>query len=112
MNGQIKQWKYFNQTIQYSSLRFISNYVEITCALINAFRLRPVTDIHTGSEMAYRMLEKLDQQNDIQIHLSQVAKERSNWKKFDAQMCLFPELSQDDVRNLCFGMHIAAAFTL
>ena len=112
MNGQIKQWKYFSQTIQNSSLRFISNYLDITCALINAFRPRPVSDIYAGSEIAYRMLEKFNQQNDIQIRLSQVAKERSDWKKYDAQMCLFPGLSRDDVRNLCFGMKIALTFIL
>ncbi|CAM4830480.1 unnamed protein product [Rotaria magnacalcarata] len=26
-------------------------------------------------------------------------------KKYDAQMCLFPGLSRDDVRNLCFGSY-------
>ncbi|CAF4718790.1 unnamed protein product [Rotaria sp. Silwood2] len=51
-DGQIKQWKYFSQTIQTSSLRFISNHLDITCALINAFRPRPVSDIHAGSEVA------------------------------------------------------------
>ncbi|CAF2876294.1 unnamed protein product [Rotaria sp. Silwood2] len=105
VNGQIKQWKYFSQTIQNSSLRFISNYLDITCALINAFRPRPVSDIHAGSELAYRMLEKFNEQTNIQVRLSQIAKERSDWKKYDAQMCLFPELSQDDVRSLCCGSY-------
>jgi len=112
VNGQIKQWGYFRQTIQNSSLRFISNYLEITCALINAFYKRPVSDIHAGSEMAYLMLEKFNTQNDIQMYLSQVARERSDWKKYDAQMCLFPELSRDDVINLCFGMKITATSLL
>jgi hypothetical protein len=110
VNRQIKQWKYFSQTIQNSSLRFISNYVDITCALINAFRSRPVSDIHASSEMAYRMLEQFNKQNDIQMRLFQVAKERSDWKKYDAQMCFFPELSPHDVRNLCFGTKVTAIF--
>ena len=112
VNGQIKQWKYFSQTIQNSSLRFISYYLDITCAIINAFRPRPVSDIHAGSEIAYRMLEKFNKQNENQMRLSQVAKERSDWIKYDARMCLFPELSQDDVRNLCFCIKITATFLL
>ncbi|CAF2876276.1 unnamed protein product, partial [Rotaria sp. Silwood2] len=73
----------------------------IICALINAFRPRPVSDIQAGSEVAYYMLEKFNQQNNIQLRLSEIAKERSGWKTYDASMCLFPELSQDDVRTLC-----------
>ncbi len=67
VNGQIKQWKYFNQTIQNSSLRFINDYLDIVCALINAFGLRPVSDIHSGSEMAFRMLEAFNKSNDVQV---------------------------------------------
>ncbi|CAF4762843.1 unnamed protein product, partial [Rotaria sp. Silwood2] len=112
VNGQIKQWKFFNQTIQNSSLRFISNYLEIICALINAFRPRPVSDIQAGSEVAYYMLQKFNQQNNIQLRLSEIAKERSGWKTYDANMCLFPELSQDDVRTLCCGMNMIQLFIL
>ena len=46
------------------------------------------------------MLEKFHKQNENQMRLSQVAKERSDEIKYDVRMCLFPELSQDDVCNL------------
>ncbi|CAM4847138.1 unnamed protein product [Rotaria magnacalcarata] len=105
INGQVKQWKYFSQAIQNSSLRFISNYLDITCAIINAFFPKPVSDIHAGAEIAYRMLEKIDQENNIQMHLCHISKERSDWKKYDAKMCIFPELSADDVRSLCCGSY-------
>ncbi len=104
VNGQIKQWIYFSNTIQNSSIHFISNYLDIVCALINAYGSRPVSDIHSGSEMAYRMLQAFNELNDIQIHLSKIAMERSEWKKYDAQMCLFPELDEQDLGNLYFGM--------
>ena len=112
VNGQIEQWKFFNQTIQNSSLRFISNYLEIICARINAFRPRSVPDLQAGSEVTYYMLEKFNQQNNIQLRLSEIIKERSGWKTNDAKVCLFPELSQDGVRTLCCGMIIMQLFIL
>jgi hypothetical protein len=50
VNGQIKQWKYFSQTIQNFSLPFISEYLNIVCALINTLSSRPVSDIHAVAE--------------------------------------------------------------
>jgi len=103
VNAQIKQWKFFSQIIQNSSLRFVSDYLDVVCALINCFALRPVSDIHAGSEMAFRMLEAYNQSHDIQVRLSKVATERSEWVKYDAKMCLFPQLDEEDLQKLCFG---------
>ena len=103
VNGQLKQWKYFSQTIQNSSLRYISNYLYITCALINAYGSRCVKDIYSGAEMATRMLEKCRKINPVQARLAEMIREKMQWKKYDAQMFCFPELTEDDVRNLCFG---------
>ena len=58
------------------------------------------------------MLEKFNQQNNIQLCLPEIAKERSGWKIYDARACLFPELSQDDVRTLCCGMIMIQLFIL
>jgi hypothetical protein len=103
VNGQLKQWRYFSQTIQNSSLRFISNYLDITCALINAYGSRCVKDIHSGAELATRMLEKYQKTNPVQVHLAEIIKEKMEWKKYDAQQLVFLKLIEDDVRNLCFG---------
>ena len=62
--------------------------------------------------MSRKRPPSFNKQNENQMRLSQVAKERSDWIKYDARMCLFPELSQDDVRNLCFGIKITATFLL
>ena len=77
---KLSNGKVFNQTIQNSSLLFINNYLEIICALINAFRPCSVSDIQAGSKVAYYMLEKLKQQNNIQLRLSEIATEQSSWK--------------------------------
>jgi hypothetical protein len=103
VNGQLKQWRYFSQTIQNSSLRFISDYLDITCALINAYGSRCIKDIHSGAEMAAHMLEKCQKTNPVQVRLVEMIKEKMEWKIYDAQLLFFPELTEDDLRNLCFG---------
>ena len=108
----MKRPKFFYQTIQNLSLRSTSNYLEIIYALINALRPRCVPDLLAGSEVAYYMLEKFNQQNNIQLRLPEIAKERFDWKTYDARVCLFPELSQDDVRTLCCGMIMIQLFIL
>ena len=110
VNGQLKQWKYFSQTIQNSSLRFLSNYIDITCALINAYGPRYIKDIHFGAEMAHDMLDKCQKPNPVQMRLVELTKEKMHWKKYDAQLLLFPELTEEDVRNLCFGNEIVLYF--
>ena len=102
----MKQRIYFNQIIQGSSLRFVSNYLDSTCSLPNALRLRPVSGIHPGSEVVYHMLEKLNEQSNIQMRLSQIVKVRSNGKKYDAKMCLCLEVYRDAVHSLCCGTKI------
>ena len=90
--------------MQNSSLRFINNYIDIVCALVNAFGSRPVSDIHSESEMAFRMLEAFNESNDVQMRLSKIVVEKFEWVKYDAKMLLFPELDEQHLRNLCFRM--------
>jgi hypothetical protein len=56
--------------------------------VINAFRPQPVTDTYACSEMAYRMLEKFNEQSHIQMRLSRAAKERSDLKNM-IRKCVF-----------------------
>ncbi len=111
-NAQIKQWKYFSQTIQISSLSFISNYLDIVSALIYAFASRPVSDIHAGSERAFHMLEAFNKSTDIQMRLSKIVTEQSEWIQYDAKMCPFLELDKDDLQNLCFGIEPSSAIRM
>ena len=45
------------QTIQNSTLRFISNYLDIVCALINNCQCPAVKDTENGREIAMKMRE-------------------------------------------------------
>ena len=58
------------------------------------------------------MLEKIDQQNSVQMHLYEILKERFDWEKYDAKMCIFPEFSTDDIRSLCCSRKVTWNFIL
>ena len=74
------------------------------CALINAFGSRPVSDIHSGSEMTFRTLEAFKESNDVQMRLLKIVAARSVWVKYETKMLPLPELDEENLRNLCFGM--------
>jgi hypothetical protein len=57
--------------------------------------------------MAMQMRAQFHRQNQLQERLEKLDKERKLvWKKYDAQMCIFPSLTEDEVRNICFGEFI------
>ncbi|CAF2041646.1 unnamed protein product [Rotaria magnacalcarata] len=105
VNAQLKQWKYFSQTIPNSSLCFLSNYIDITCALINAYGSRCVQDIHSGTEIATQMLQKCQTTNSVQLRLLELLETKLQWKKYDAQLLIFPELTEQELRNICYGTY-------
>ena len=49
------------QTIQNSTLRFISDYLDIVCALINKCQCPAVKDTENGREIAMKMCVKCSQ---------------------------------------------------
>lgn len=104
VNGKIKQWKFFNQTIQNSAIPFISSRLQIVCSFINAFSSRATTNIDSGYEVAEQMLSQLNHKNKLQERLEQLNGERRlTWKKYDATMCLFPSMTENDVRDISLG---------
>ena len=105
MNGKIKQWRYFSQIIQNSSIPSVGVYLNIICALINTYGTRNNIDTTTGRQWAAKMRMLLDKGNQLQTRLARMAQgnKKPQWKKNDAQMVIFPTLSEHDVRNICFG---------
>ena len=103
VNGQLKQWKYFRQTIQNSSLSFLSNYVDIVCALINAYTSRCVKDIYAGAEIAAQILEKCQKPSPDKIRLAAILEQNMQWSKHNAETLLFPKLTEEQVQNFCYG---------
>ena len=102
VNGQLKQWKYFCQTIQNSSLRFLSNYLDITCALINAYTSWCIKHIHAGAEIAAQMLEKCKKPSPDQTRLIAMLEQNMQWSKYNAEALPFPTLTKEQVENFCY----------
>ena len=71
VNARIKQFKFFSNTIQNSSLPFLEQYLLITCAMINRYQL-PV---------------KSNQQNDLEI-AEKMAALKIQKKNFDSVWAL------------------------
>ena len=103
VNGKIKEWNYFN-CLQNSSLRFLPDDLDIVCAVHNAFRRPAMKDSANGLELAKIMLEQTKKENELEKRLIQISNdENMHWKKYDSRMCIFPSLTEEDVRNICCG---------
>ncbi len=72
--------------------------------LVNKYRCPPVKDVVIGKETATAMLKLLRSENVLQHYVQDLEQKKLiNWKKYDAQHCLFPTLTEHDVRNITFG---------
>ena len=58
-------------TIQNSTLRFISDYLDIVCALINKYQCPAVKDAENGREIAMKMREMFTTRDRLQERLKQ-----------------------------------------
>jgi len=110
VNGRIKQWRFFNQIIQNSNIPFVSARLRIVCAFINAFGSRATNNTQGGYDMATQMRERFHKKNSLLDRLNRLNNQSHLvWKKYDSQFCMFPSLTEDQVRNIAFGntrMHL------
>ena len=91
-------------TIQNSTLRFISGYLDIVCALINKYQCPAVKDIENGREIAMKLREMFTTRNRLQERLAQYTDITSlHWSKHSASNFQFPPLSEEKIRELIFG---------
>jgi hypothetical protein len=111
VNGRIKNWKFFAQKIPNTSLPFISDCLDIVCALINRYYCPAIANIENGREIAIQMRNIWQEENALQKRL-QLLNEKTtlHWSKCDASLCRFPSLTENDVRNLTFGMRKFTSF--
>ena len=91
-----------DKTIQNSSLRFLSKYVDSACALINAYTSRCVKDIYAGAEIAAQILEKCEKPSSDQIRLATIVEQNMQCLKHNAQTLLFPKLTEEQMQNFCY----------
>lgn len=104
VNGKIKQWKFMAQTMQNSTLRFISDYLDIICSLINKYQCPAINDIENGREIAIKMREMLTTENRLRQRLEQhTAATSLHWSQHNASNFRFPPLTEQNIRDLTFG---------
>jgi hypothetical protein len=78
--------------------------LDVTCALINKYCSPAIKDISGGIEIAAKMREMWKEENALKKRLEQNGEEiKLHWSKYDAPTCIFPSLTENDVRDLTFG---------
>ncbi len=61
-------------------------------------------DPTNGIDIAKIMLEQMKKENELEKRLIQISNDKNlHWKKYDSRMCIFPLLTEEDVRNICCG---------
>ncbi len=66
-NRRIKQFKYFANTIQNSSLIYLQSDLSVVCALINRYQSSIATSKLKDNEISQQIMRLLNQKNKIQI---------------------------------------------
>ncbi len=66
-NRRIKQFKYFANTIQNSSLGYLESDISIACALINRYQPPMATSKPEDAEVCKTIMKLLHQKNQIQL---------------------------------------------
>ncbi|CAF3598333.1 unnamed protein product [Rotaria sp. Silwood1] len=95
-NGRVKHFKWFNQTIQNSTIPQVRDYLQIACALINAYRAAAISSFSNDDRIAAKMLACFHEPNLLRIRLNN---ETLRWINNDASNIVnFPILTIDQIR--------------
>lgn len=100
-NGRVKQFKWLNQTIQNSTIPQIRDYLQIACALVNAYRQPAISSSFHDPLIAERMTACLHKPNMLRTWLDN---EILRWFDNDASALVdFPILDIDQIRLITVG---------
>ncbi|CAF1229077.1 unnamed protein product [Didymodactylos carnosus] len=101
VNDRLKHSKYFNQTIQNSTIPTLQEYLHIVCALINRFRPPMIIPSLANDEVAHLMKPLLNDENFLKQRLDE---NRYSWTGVDAsKMMSFPKLTIEQIRSITLG---------
>jgi len=101
-NGRVKHFKWLNQTIQNSTIPQVREYLQIACALINAYRAPAIPSFSNDDQSAAKMLACLHEPNLLRTRLNN---EVLHWSNHDASdLVHFPILTIDQIRLITVGM--------
>lgn len=108
VNGLIKNWKIFKNTLSNNHIPVIGDYIRIVCALCNAFRPSRVLDTSSDSLKAERMLQKLSEINFLETEIKErnLINKRVCWKVVNPESIQdFPKYNKKDLRFITFGVY-------
>ena len=109
VNARLKRYRWLGQTIQNSSLPFVSDYIAIVAALSNCFHVPMVTASLDDDDIVRRMNLLLTKSNVLQEQLIQRNLQRNSvWQLIDIDNLPepVPVLSLDDIRSLTLGIKL------
>ena len=102
-NGRIKHFKRFNQTIQNSTIPQVRDYLQIACALINAYHAPTIPSSSHDDLIADSMLASLQEPNLLRRRL---INETLLWTNSDASNIPdFPILTLEEIRLMTMGTY-------
>ena len=124
-NRRIKEFKYFANAIQNSSLCYLENDLSVVCALINRYQRSIAISKADDTEIGQKLVRLLSQQNKIQLinninvsllltsfHVfiqlleqNNLIRRHSQWETIDHVEIFdsFPIMSEEDIGDLTFG---------
>ncbi|XP_076085751.1 uncharacterized protein LOC143056545 [Mytilus galloprovincialis] len=109
VNGRIKSWKYLDRVLPNSQIPFVSDYVNIACAIMNKYWPELNTgDSEQDEQLASKMLYLSKQKNLLHEKIIEegLDKRSCKWQKIDASSApSFPRLSEEDIRNITVGVY-------
>jgi hypothetical protein len=101
-NGHVKHFKWLNQTMQNTTIPQIRDYLQIACALINAYRAPAISSFSNHDPIAAKMLACLHEPNLLRTRLNN---EVLHWSNNDTSNLVgFPILTIDEIRLITLGM--------
>ena len=100
-NGRVKHFKWLNQTIQNTTIRQIRDYLQIACALINAYRTPAISSFSNHGQIATKMLAYLHVPNLLRTRLNNEVLHLSN--NDVSNLVDFPILTIDQIRLITVG---------
>lgn len=109
-NSRLKTWRLLDKTLPNTHIPSIGDYAQIICALCNKFR-SPLSSgtFEKDIEIAAKMKVLARSSNELQtLIIDQGLVRRSyKWTPLDAsEACpLFPQLSEDEIRELTLGVY-------
>ena len=101
-NSRLKHFKWLNQTIQNSTIPQIRDYLQIACALVNAYRAPAISSLSNDDQTVTKMLSCLHEPNLLRTRLNN---EIIRWSNINASDLVdFPILTLDQIGLITVGM--------